>query len=882
MTTLAGKAGESGSNDGVGRDARFDTPEGVAVDDAGNVYVADTLNRTIRKISPSGFVSTVAGTPKANAWPLSGDEIGAAARFGYPTDLAVDAAGNIYVADYHAMRKVTPAGEVTTLAGNSGEYGGRDGMGPEARFYGLRSVALDPVGNIIVTDALGMLKSITPAGVVTTIASQARSWECVDGVGGAARVSAYSFVTFDPAGNLWMSDAEYHVIRRGLPTAQASPPIFTTIPYMQSGTYVAKSTVRLTVECSKIARASYGWSHNGVELPLADESILTLADLTEADTGTYVATATNAAGSVSVAVGTLTITPSPISNLTVSHSRSGGSALWGVAAGNGRVVAVGTGGTILNSNDGVNWTCVDSGTGKWLVGITYGAENFIAVGAEGTILRSPDGLIWSAVTASGTSCRLNNVVHGHGLFVAVGENGTIVTSSDGDHWTPQVSGTTGWLRGLACAEPISAQAPAFVACGQDGVLITSDDGISWRCGVLDAVPGIEALTAVENYASYVAVTSYDVVYEGRLNVLTGFGNSDLATFGWYRLGSLQRHTTHGLVNGANALYALADQGAVFTAPNSTGPWARIPVDTTSTLRAGVFAGTTLYLVGDDETVLTSLPLYEGRLVNISTRGFAGNEDRTLISGFVVQGGEPKKVLVRAVGPALSDYGLNGVLAAPILTLYDRSGRPLASNTRWSTAPNAAEMEAAVKKTGAAPLKAGSADSALLMTLEPGLYTAHVTGVDRSTGLALVEAYDADDLCNQGPKTINVSTRGRVEAGQNRLIAGFVITGESSRRVLIRAAGPGLIPYGVKETLTEPQLTLYTARGNVIRTAGAWSAEPEAGEIREAARLAGAFPFADDSKDAALVVTLNPGVYTVHVTGRNSSMGVALVEVYDLP
>jgi hypothetical protein len=413
-------------------------------------------------------------------------------------------------------------------------------------------------------------------------------------------------------------------------------------------------------------------------------------------------------------------------------------------------------------------------------------------------------------------------------------------------------------------------------------LVTSDDGLNWNSGVLDAVPGIEALTAVENYASYVAVTSYDTIYEGRMNVLTGFGNGDLAAFSWRRLGSPGPFTTHALVNAANALYAVADHGAVLTAPNSLGPWAKIPVDTTSTLRAGVFAGTTLYLVGDDETILTSLPLYEGRLVNISTRGLAGNEDRTLISGFVVQGTEPKKVLVRGVGPTLSDYGLSGVLDAPILTLYDHAGQAIATNTRWSTAPNAAEMEAAVRKTGAAPLKASSADSALLVTLEPGLYTAHVTGVDRRTGLALVEAYDADDLCNHGPKTINVSTRGRVEPGQNRLIAGFVITGESSRRVLVRAAGPGLIPYGVKEVLAEPQLTLYTARGNVIRTAGAWSAEAGLGEIREAARVAGAFPFADNSKDAAFVATLNPGVYTVHVTGRNSSAGVALVEVYDLP
>jgi hypothetical protein len=147
---------------------------------------------------------------------------------------------------------------------------------------------------------------------------------------------------------------------------------------------------------------------------------------------------------------------------------------------------------------------------------------------------------------------------------------------------------------------------------------------------------------------------------------------------------------------------------------------------------------------------------------------------------------------------------------------------------------------------------------------------------------LVEAYDADKICNNGAKAINVSTRGRVEIGQDRLIAGFVITGESARRVLIRAAGPGLAALGVPDVLKDPELTLFTARGNVIRTAAAWSDEPDVGEIRDAARQTGAFPFAEGSRDSAFVITLPPAVYTVHVTGKNGATGVALVEVYDLP
>ena len=169
-----------------------------------------------------------------------------------------------------------------------------------------------------------------------------------------------------------------------------------------------------------------------------------------------------------------------------------------------------------------------------------------------------------------------------------------------------------------------------------------------------------------------------------------------------------------------------------------------------------------------------------------------------------------------------------------------------------------------------------------MPLNPGLYTAHVTGQNGATGLSLVEAYDADLSPSSGSRAIAISTRGHVGAGQDVLIAGVVIGGDFARRVLIRAPGPALAGAGVSNALAEPQLTLFDRSGTVLQTAGAWSAQLNADEIRDASIRAGALTFAPGSKDAALITTLTPGPYTVQVSGANGATGIALVEVYDLP
>ncbi len=164
VTTLAGTAGSSGSADGTGATARFNEPFGVAVDGAGNVFVADTWNHTIRKITPTGVVTTLAGT--AGFVEGSADGTGAAARFNEPYGVAVDGAGNVFVADTdnNTIRKITPSGVVTTLAGTAGSSGSTDGTGAAARFYWPEGVAVDGAGNVFVADAVNYtIRKITPS-----------------------------------------------------------------------------------------------------------------------------------------------------------------------------------------------------------------------------------------------------------------------------------------------------------------------------------------------------------------------------------------------------------------------------------------------------------------------------------------------------------------------------------------------------------------------------------------------------------------------------------------------------------------------------------------------------------------------------------------------
>jgi sugar lactone lactonase YvrE len=214
VTTLAGTAGVTGHADGSGAAAQFNVPSGIAADRAGNLYVADTFNNTIRKITATGVVTTLAGTAGVTG---SADGSGAAAQFSFPFGIALDPAGNLYVADTfnHTIRKITATGVVTTLAGTAGVRGSADGSGAAAQFSFPQGIAADAVGNLYVADeGNGTIRKITPAGVVTTLAGTAGVIGSADGSGAAAQFNAPAGIAADPAGNLYVTDSANNTIRK--------------------------------------------------------------------------------------------------------------------------------------------------------------------------------------------------------------------------------------------------------------------------------------------------------------------------------------------------------------------------------------------------------------------------------------------------------------------------------------------------------------------------------------------------------------------------------------------------------------------------------------------------------------------------------------------
>ena len=219
VSTFAGSPGNFGSADGTGGAARFRVPRGLGIDTAGNVYVADTVNTLIRKISPAGVVSTLAGSTGGSV-----DGTGSAARFGQPWDAAVDSAGNVYVSDSSnvTIRKITPAGVVTTLAGLAGSAGTADGTGSAARFGNVTGIAVDAAGNVYVCDNANTIRKITPTGDVTTFAGLANAVGSADGAGSAARFQDPQGVAVDAAGNVYVSDTANRTIRKITPAGVVS------------------------------------------------------------------------------------------------------------------------------------------------------------------------------------------------------------------------------------------------------------------------------------------------------------------------------------------------------------------------------------------------------------------------------------------------------------------------------------------------------------------------------------------------------------------------------------------------------------------------------------------------------------------------------------
>ncbi len=255
-----------------------------------------------------------------------------------------------------------------------------------------------------------------------------------------------------------------------------------------------------------------------------------------------------------------------------------------------------------------------------------------------------------------------------------------------------------------------------------------------------------------------------------------------------------------------------------------------------------------------------------KLLNISTRMQVLTDDNVLIGGFIVTGISPKQVIVRAIGPALSGFGVPGALMDPILELNAPDGS-VTTNDNWKD-----DQQAEIAATGLQP--SNDAESAIVQTLMPGAYTAIVRGVNGTSGVGLVEAYDLDQPADS--KLANISTRGFIDTGDNVMIGGFIIGPENlgDATVLLRAIGPSLGNFGVTNAIQDPVLELHDGNGDTIAMNDNWR-ETQESEITDT----GLMP--TDDAESAILQTLAPGNYTAIVRGAGDSTGVGLVEVYHL-
>ena len=294
--------------------------------------------------------------------------------------------------------------------------------------------------------------------------------------------------------------------------------------------------------------------------------------------------------------------------------------------------------------------------------------------------------------------------------------------------------------------------------------------------------------------------------------------------------------------------------------------------------AGSYSVTLTSSAGTLTSSAVTLTIPAARLANVSVRSGAGTGDQTLIVGLALGGTGSKQVLVRAIGPGLTQFGLPGALADPQLRLFNSAGVQTHVNEDWG---GGATLSAAFTAVGAFSLPVASQDAALLVPLATGTYTAQVTATS-GTGVALLEAYDSDAAVTT-TRFVNISARTQVGTGDNILVIGFVVTGTGPRTVLIRAVGPGLTQFGVGGVLADPQLRLFNAAGTATDTNDDWASSAAlAAAHGNAFTQTGAFGLPAASKDAALLVTLQPGAYTAQVSGAAGTTGVALVEVYEVP
>ena len=743
VSTLAGSPFLVGATDGAGAAARFFLPFGLAVDGAGNVYVADSGNQLIRKITPQGVVSTLAGSAGQSGF-VNGT--GAAARFATPMGITVDSGGNVFVADSgnHAIRKITPAGVVTTVTGNSGSGGSNDGAVTTAKFNEPRGVAVDSTGNLYVADyGNSTIRFITSGGIVSTLAGSAGVVGEVNSVGAAARFYEPIGIVVDGA-TIYVADSSNNQIRRGQPASTAPLPVITLQPFDQEVSVGQTVSFSVAVTGSNL---TYQWLRNNVAISGATNATFSIAAAQLSDVGSFSVRASGAGGSIDSGPGTLSVTPLGTGPIVIASRPLSQN----VAPGQSVTLSV------VASGSGLTYQWTKNG------GIIAGATtaNFTIASAQGGDAATYAVRITSGATLETATAKLTvGGVVGSGVTITTQPTNKSVNAGESVTFTVAATGATGltyqWLKNDSAISGAngasftiaSAQAGDIgsytVRVSGGGQNVVSAEAVLNVIPVIPVVP--EGPTArLSNLSVRTAMAAGQtlivgvVVDGGTRDILVRAAGPALAAFG---LSTAMADPRLDLFNGATLTFSNDNWDAALVPTfASVGAFAFPAGSRDAGFVQSVSGARSIQARGTGAGVVLVEAYDLGtantpRMVNVSARNQVGTGDNILIAGFNIAGTGTKQLLIRAVGPKLGVFGVAGFLADPKLEVYSGAGVKITENDNWG-----ATLAATFDAVGAFQLDAGSRDAALLTVLAPGSYTVQVSGVGGGTGEALVEIYE---------------------------------------------------------------------------------------------------------------------------------------------
>ncbi len=668
----------------------------------------------------------------------------------------------------------------------------------------------------------------------------------------------------------------------------------TIIPVVISTQPAASQTVvsgaTATFSAIVTGASSYQWQKNGVNISGSTGATLTLANVTSADAATYTLVASNATGSATSNNAVLTVNVPPVISAQPVNQTviSGSTGSFSVAASGSpsptfqwRVNGVNIPGATSTTLTLTGVTPANAGT--YTAVVTNSAGSATSVGAVLAVNVPP--VITSQPTnqslASGSTLSLSVIATGtpaptfqwrfNGVNILSGTYAILtlsnVTSANAGTYTVIATNSAGSVTSsvaaLTVTTPVVVTPPSVG--GSSSVGVTTGGTGSVTTGGTTTGTGSTATTGTGTAAG--------------IGSTTGTGSSQVAP------SILIQPSSQTVKLSSKASFSVTASGV----PSPSFQWRKNGVAIAGATNSNLtLASVQATDAGSYDVVVTNtagsilsnyatlaIGTKKSHLSDVSLRSVAGTGSNTLIAGFAVSGSTTKSVMVRGIGPTLKSFGVSGVLDNPVLSLYSGSTL-LSSNESWSTTTDATRIASTSNSVGAFSLPNSSNDAALLSSLDSGSYTAAVSGKAGTTGVALIEVYDADPTADSN--IVAVSARTQVGSGDNVMIVGIVVDGDTPKQLLIRAVGPTLTNFGVNGVLADPQLSLFQG-STLLQQNDNWGGTST---LSTAFAQAGTFALDPNSKDAAILVTVQPGSYSAIVCGVNNTTGVALVEVYEMP